>query len=124
MDQELENITHRVIGAAIEVHRELGPGYLEKVYEDALIVELGLQGIKATSQFTFALDYKGHQVGEGRIDILVEDQLILELKAVDQLAPIHTAQVSSYLKATKRRLGLLMNFNTRILKDGIKRIAL
>lgn len=124
MEKQLEDIAHRVIGAAIEVHRELGPGYLEKVYEDALLVELGLQGIKATPQFIFALDYKGHKVGEGRIDILVEDSLVLELKAVDDLAPVHTAQVISYLKATRHRLGLLMNFNTRILKDGIKRIVL
>ena len=124
MDQQLEDIAHRVIGAAIEVHRELGPGYLEKVYQDALIVELGLQDIKAAPEFKFALDYKGHKVGEGRIDILVEDQLVLELKAVDVLAPVHTAQVISYLKATKRRLGLLINFHTRIVKEGIKRIAL
>jgi GxxExxY protein len=124
VEKQLEDIAHRVIGAAIEVHRELGPGYLEKVYEDALLVELGLQGIKATPQFIFALDYKGHKVGEGRIDILVEDSLVLELKAVDDLAPVHTAQVISYLKATRHRLGLLMNFNTRILKDGIKRIVL
>ena len=124
MDTQLEDIAHRVIGAAIEVHKELGPGYLEKVYQDALVVELGLQGIKAAPEFKFALDYKGHKVGEGRIDILVEDRLVLELKAVDQLAPVHTAQVISYLKATKRRLGLLINFNTPTLKEGLKRIAL
>lgn len=124
MDKELEDITHRVIGAAIEVHRELSPGYLESVYEQAFVVEMHLLGIRCQPQFTFALDYKGHKVGEGRIDILVEERLVVELKAVDTFAPIHTAQLISYLKATKRRLGLLINFNTRVLKEGIKRIAL
>ncbi len=124
MDARIEEAANKVIGVAIEVHRHLGPGYLESVYEDALAVEFGLRHIPFTRQVVFALDYKGHKVGEGRMDFLVDDCLIVELKAVEALAPIHTAQVISYLKATNRRLALLINFNVPILKDGLKRVAL
>ena len=124
MDARIEEAANKVIGAAIEVHRHLGPGYLESVYEDALAVEFGLRNIPFTRQVVFALDYKGHKVGEGRMDFLVDDCLIVELKAVEALAPIHTAQAISYLKATNRRLTLLINYNVPILKDGIKRVAL
>ena len=124
MDARIEEAANKAIGAAIEVHRHLGPGYLESVYEDALAVEFGLRDIPFSRQVVFTLDYKGHQVGEGRIDFLVNDCLIVELKAVEALAPIHTAQAISYLKATKRRLALLINFNVPVLKAGLKRVAL
>ena len=124
MDARIEETANKVIGAAIEVHRHLGPGYLESVYEDALVVEFGLRDIPFTRQMVFALDYKGHKVGEGRIDFLVDECLVVELKAVEAFAPIHTAQAISYLKATKHRLALLINFNVPVLKDGIKRVAL
>ena len=113
-----------MIGAAIEVHRVLGPGFLESVYEEAFCVELTARRIPFTRQIPAAVTYKGHQVGEHRLDVLVSGQLIVELKAVDELAPIHTAQLISYLKATGRRLGLLINFNVPVLKEGIKRIVL
>ena len=124
MDARIEDAANKVIGAAIEVHRHLGPGYLESVYEEALTVELALRGIPFARQGVFGLDYKGHVIGEGRLDLLVDDCLIVELKAVESLAPIHTAQCISYLKANQRRLALLINFNVPVLKDGIKRIAL
>jgi GxxExxY protein len=122
--QEIDNLAHAVIGAAIEVHRILGPGFLESVYEEALCVELELRGIPFSRQASVTVNYKGHTVGEGRLDLLVDNALIVEAKAVDALAPIHTAQVLSYLKATGHQLGLLINFNVPVLKDGIKRIVL
>ncbi|MEO8428283.1 MAG: GxxExxY protein [Verrucomicrobiota bacterium] len=124
MDARIEEAANKVIGAAIEVHRHLGPGYLESVYEEAMAGELKLRGIPFDRQVMFGLDYKGHVVGEGRWDLLVDDCLIVELKAVEALAPIHTAQCISYLKAGQRRLILLINFNVTVLKDGIKRVAL
>ena len=122
--RRVDALANKVIGAAIEVHRTLGPGYLESVYEEALCVELNLQGILHRAQVTFALNYKNHKVGEGRLDLLIEDELIVELKAVDSLAPIHSAQIISYLKATGKNLGLLINFNVPLLKDGSTRIVL
>src|SRR5258708_33588513 len=106
--EELDQLAHAIIGAAIEVHRILGPGYVEAVYEKALLVELKLRGIPCSSQVEVAVDYKGHNVGEGRIDLLVGGELIVALKACDALAPVHTAQLLSYLKATGKTLGLLI----------------
>ncbi len=122
--QEVDRLAHAVIGAAIEVHRTLGPGFLESVYEEALCVELELRGIPFARQPIVSVIYKGRAIGEGRIDLLVGGILIVELKAVEELAPIHSAQVISYLKMTSRQLGLLINFNVPVLKDGIKRIIL
>src|SRR3972149_10571835 len=123
-DKKTDELAKAVIGAAIEVHRVLGPGYLESVYEEALAVELNLRGVAFERQKRMSVDYKGHAVGEGRLDLLVDGCLIVELKAVEALAPIHTAQVISYLKATQLPLGLLINFNVPLLKEGIKRIIL
>jgi len=124
MDTRIEDAANKVIGAAIEVHRHLGPGYLESVYEEAMAVELTLRGIPFTRQSVFGVDYKGHAVGMGRLDLLVDGCLPVELKAAEALVPIHTAQALSYLKATKHRLVLLINFNVPVLKDGIKRVIL
>ena len=120
--REVDQLAHSVIGAAIEVHRHLGPGYLEGVYEDALAVELKLRGIAFERQKRIQIQYKGHAIGEARLDLLVGKQLVVELKAVNLLADIHTAQVISYLKATRLQLGLLINFNVPVLKEGIKRV--
>ena len=122
--RKLDRLAHEVIGAAIDVHRALGPGYLESVYEAALCIELSPRGIIFSRQHPIAVHYKENAVGEGRIDILVEDSLVVELKAVENLLPIHNAQVISYLKATRNQLGLLINFNTVVLRDGIKRVIL
>jgi GxxExxY protein len=124
LERRTEQAANLVIGAAIEVHRALGPGYLESVYEQALAVELALRGVRFERQVTFALCYKGHPIGEGRLDLLVEGSLIVELKAVEELSAIHTAQALSYLKATGCHLALLINFNVPLLTSGLKRVIL
>jgi GxxExxY protein len=123
-EKYLDDLTGEVIGAAIEVHRTLGPGFLESVYEEALCVELTLRRMTFSRQQIVNVQYKGYPVGEGRLDVLVQNCLIVELKAVEALEPIHTAQVISYLKATSCLLGLLINFNVPVLKQGIRRIVL
>ncbi len=120
----MNQLTGAVIGAAIEVHRVLGAGFLESVYEEALCVELQLRGVPFRRQPVVAVNYKGQLVGEGRLDLLVANTLIVELKAVENLAPIHEAQVLSYLKMTGHPLALLINFNVSLLKNGIRRIIL
>ncbi len=117
-------LTEKVIGAAIEVHKALGPGYLEAVYENALCHELTLRQIEFERQYRFNLIYKGEQVGEGRVDVLVEQELVVELKSVDAIAPIHHSQTLSYLKALDLPLGLLINFNVPILVKGLHRVIL
>ena len=119
---EEDEWARRVIGAAIEVHRHLGPGYLEEVYQQALEVELVLQGIPFSPQHPVRVAYKGHVVGTGFMDFFVAGQLVIELKAVEAFAEIHKAQVISYLKAANLTLGLLINFRVPVLRDGIKRV--
>ena len=123
-EEELDRLASAVIAAAVEVHRNLGPGFLESVYERSLCVELALRGIHYRCQVPIAVEYKGQRVGEGRIDLLVADRLIVEMKAVCGLEPIHGVQVRSYLKATGRTLGILINFNVPVLLRGVKRIVL
>jgi len=122
--EALDAVARRVIGAAIEVHRELGAGFIEAVYEQALSIELKRQGIAFVCQATVPIHYKGEPAGEARLDLLVEDQLVVELKAVEVLLPLHAAQVRNYLKATGHQLALLINFNVPLIKDGLKRIVL
>ena len=124
LDDHLEYLAKKVIGAALEVHKILGPGYLESVYEEALAKELSLREISFERQKSINVVYKGFEIGEGRLDFLIDKELIVELKAVDSLSVIHTAQVISYLKATNLRLGLLINFKALRLKEGIKRVVL
>jgi GxxExxY protein len=124
VDEDLDRLAHEVIGAAIEVHRHLGPGFLESLYEEAMAVELRLRNIPFETQIGIDLVYKGQPVGLGRLDLLVAGRLIVELKAVEALAPIHSAQVLSYLRITKHKLALLINFNVPVLKQGIRRIVL
>jgi GxxExxY protein len=121
-DERTEELARKVIGAAIEVHRHLGPGMPENSYCDALSHELDLQGIEHQREVRFAIVYKGKKVGEGRLDMLVGGTLIVEVKVVESLNNVHRAQVISYLQATKPGLGLLINFNVAVLKDGIKRV--
>lgn len=123
-EQEVDELARSVIGAAIEVHKQLGPGFMESVYHDALCIELDKLQIPHQREYTVAVQYKGKPVGEGRVDLVVGGKLIVELKAVDALAPVHMAQVLSYLKMTGYPLGLLVNFNVPILKEGIKRVVL
>jgi GxxExxY protein len=109
-DAELDRLAHDVIGAALEVHRTLGPGFLEAIYEEALCVELSLRRIPFARQVPIGVDYKGTLVGQARMDLLVDGRLVVELKAIECIAPIHVAQVLSYLKAARLRLGLLITF--------------
>lgn len=120
MPLELEDRTGRVIGAAIEVHRTLGPGFLEAVYEGALAVELARRGISFVRQLNVPIRYQGVEVGEHVLDLLVDDQIVVELKAARRLDDIHFVILRSYLKATGREHGLLLNFATTSLE--IKRV--
>ena len=122
--EQLGDLARVVVDAAMEVHRELGPGFIESVYEEALAVELGMRAIQFERQKPLAVSYKGHPVGEARVDLLVGGALIVELKAVEKLLPVHKAQVISYLKARGSTLALLINFNERLLRDGIQRVVL
>jgi GxxExxY protein len=120
-----DSLTESIIGAAIEVHRALGPGLLESAYEQCLSHELDLRGISFKRQVNLSLEYKGLALDCGyRMDLLVEDRVILELKAVESLLPIHEAQLLTYLKLTGNTTGLLINFNVPTLVKGIKRLKL
>jgi GxxExxY protein len=124
--EEFENnsLTDAIIGAAIAVHRELGPGLLESVYEKCLALELTKSGLQVCSQKEIPLTYKGLALESGfRADLIVENRVLIELKSVDQLLPVHTAQVLTYLKLTGLRTALLINFNVQLLKNGIKRLS-
>jgi GxxExxY protein len=122
---EFDKLSNLVIGCAIEVHKALGPGLLESAYEQCLVRELSLAQIPVTIQQPVAIDYKGFRLDCGyRLDLLVDDQLIVELKSVDQLLPIHEAQLLTYMKLAGVPTGLLMNFNEIFLKDGIRRFVL
>lgn len=121
---ELDSITRRIIGAAIEVHRSLGPGLPESAYEACLACELHNLGLKIERQKPLPVAYKHVNLDCGyRLDLIVEDAVIVEIKAVDQLAPIHDAQLLSNLRLSGKRVGLLMNFHVRVLKNGLKRIV-
>jgi GxxExxY protein len=121
--EEINQLTKEIIGAAIEVHRTLGSGLLESAYETCLSFELAERGLNVDRQKPLPVIYKGNRLEAGyRLDLLVEDQVIVEVKAVDQLAPIHQAQLLSYLKLSGCRVGLLINFNVQILMKGFKRL--
>jgi GxxExxY protein len=120
---DIEALAHEVIGAAIEVHRILGPGLLESVYQKALSKELTLRGISHQLEAPFGISYKGEPVGVGRLDLLVGERLIVELKAVDALTDVHRSKTITYLTVMKLPLALLINFNVSILRDGIKRVV-
>ena len=108
----------------MEVHRQLGPGFLEATYEAALCIELELNGLKHRRQTAIPVIYKGRDIGEYRIDLIVEDAVVVEIKSVERLAPVFEAQVLTYLKVADKKVGLLLNFNSRFLKNGIKRLVL
>ena len=124
MPENLNHLTESVIGAAIEIHRALGPGLLESVYERAIGIELSERGIPFKTQVQVPIVYKGQSAGDLRLDLLVDRRLVVELKAIDALAALHQAQVLSYLRATNLTLGLLINFNVTQLVRGIKRLSL
>lgn len=120
----MDSLSEKIIGAAIRVHRELGPGLLESAYEACLAYELRDSGLLVESQKPLPVVYRGVQLDCGyRLDLVVENQIILELKAVEKLLPIHEAQLLSYLKLSGLNRGLLINFHSQLLKDGIKRLV-
>lgn len=123
-DERLDGLARAVVDAALEVHRVLGPGFTESVYEEALAVELSRRAIAFQRQVPLTVKYKGFCVGEGRVDLLVGGELIVELKSAEQLAAVHVAQVISYLKAFDRPLGLLITFNVKLLRNGVRRVVL
>jgi GxxExxY protein len=120
----LNELTERIIGCAIEVHRQLGPGLLEGTYESALCIELNSAGLKHVRQPIFPVVYKGQSIGEYRLDLVVKDLVVVELKSVERFDPIFEAQVLTYLRVAGKKVGLLMNFNSRLLRDGIRRFVL
>ncbi len=120
-----EDLTHKIRGAAMEVHRHLGPGLLKSAYETCLCWELGRAGIPFEKQLELPVTYKGERLScDYRIDILVDRRVLLELKSVAKILPIHEAQIISYLRLSQTKVGILMNFNVPLLKDGIKRFVL
>jgi len=121
---ERDSLTEKIIGCAIEVHRQLGTGLVESTYENALAVEFELSGLQFQRQVLFPISYKGRIIGEHRLDLLVEKAVVLEIKSVDRHDAIFEAQVLTYLKITGLKRALLINFNSRLLKDGIKRFVL
>jgi len=118
------DLTDRIIGAAIEVHRHLGPGLLEAVYEECLCYELSQRGLKFQRQAPLPINYKGIKFESAyRMDLVVEDAIVIEIKATEEMLPVHSAQLLTYLKSSNKRVGLLINFNVPILKNGLKRIV-
>ena len=119
-------LTRKIIACAIEVHKRLGPGLLERLYVEALIIEMELNGLKAEKNVRIPVEYKykGKPIGNYFIDLLVEESVILELKSVERHDPIFEAQILSYMKLTGKRVGLLINFNSKMVKDGFKRFIL
>ena len=121
---QIEDVMTRIIGACIEVHRHLGPGFLESTYHRAVCIELGERGLACEKGKRVTISYKGHTISDQFIDLVVEGCVVVEIKAVSQLEEIHGSQVVSYLRATGLRAGLLVNFNKPILKAGLRRIVL
>lgn len=122
---EFESITREIIGSAIEVHKQLGPGLLESAYEECLVYELQQKGYKLERQKPVPVIYKEIKLDYGyRIDILVENKVLLELKSIEAFAPVHEAQVLTYMKFSDIKIGLLINFNVTVLKNGLKRYVL
>ena len=121
---EQNELTWRIIGCAVEVHKHLGPGLLEAVYESALCIELANCGLCFERQKPLAVVYKEHKIGDYKIDILVDNLVVVEVKSVEQIIPVFEAQILGYMKLGRYSLGLLLNFNSYLLKKGIKRFVL
>jgi GxxExxY protein len=124
LSDDLEDLIHRVIGCCIDVHRALGPGLLESIYSRAVWIELGAQGIAFEREKLLPVTYRDQLICNQRIDIVVEKQLVLEIKSVERIHPVHRAQVLTYLRVSKLPVALLMNFNVAVLREGLDRIVL
>ena len=123
LPEPIEKVGKQVLDAAFTVHRQLGPGFVEKFYEEALCIELAVRGIPFIRQKSISVYYRDHLLGKHRLDLLVDDKVIVEVKSAEEILPIFEAQVISYLTATGLRLGFIINFNTDLLKHGIRRIV-
>ena len=121
---EHDPLTHAIIGHAIEVHRQLGPGLLEATYEEALCIELRSGGLAYRRQVGVPVLYKGHLIGEHRPDLVVEDKVVVEVKSVERLNAVHQAQTLAYMRVLQLRVGLLLNFNSDVLRTNVRRLAL
>lgn len=119
-----DDLTGKIIGCAIEVHRQLGPGLLESVYESALAVELEMSGIHYQRQIEIPINYRGKVIGAHKLDFIVEKAVVLELKSIERFDPVFEAQLLTYMRIANLKLGLLINFNSRLLHEGIKRFIL
>jgi len=122
IDYPLQELTEKIIGAAVAVHRELGPGFLERIYENALVLELESQGCFVEKQVTYDVFYKNEVIGQHRLDVLVDGEIVVELKSVERILKVHAAQLRSTLKAAKKKVGLVINFNQETLVRGLKRV--
>ena len=118
------DLTEQIIGCAIEVHRQLGPGLLESVYESALCIELRSTGLPFTRQVGVPILYKGELIAEHRPDLIVRDEVIVEIKSVERFNPVFLAQMLTYLRITDLHVGLILNFNRAVMKDGVRRVSL
>jgi GxxExxY protein len=123
-DVRSDPLTERIIGCAIEVHRRIGPGLLESMYEAAMAIEPEVAGIKFQRQVPVSIEYRGRIIGEHRLDLVVETAVVVELKSVERFDPIFQAQLLTYLKLTGLKVGLLINFNSGLFRDGIRRFVL
>ena len=125
VDKEINDLGYKIRGCLFEVYNNLGPGLLESIYEQALIIELGKMGLKAACQVPISVIYEGHDLGTAmRLDIVVEDKVIIELKSVEKLLPVHHKQLLTYMKLANKHLGYLVNFNSDNFTDNIKRKVL
>jgi len=122
--ETINAMTERIIGCGIEVHRQLGPELLESIYESALCVELELAGLRYERQVPVSVSYKARTIGDLRLDLVVENLVLVEIKSVERIEPVFEAQVLTYLKVSGKKVGLLINFNSRLLKTGIQRFIL
>ena len=121
---QYDPLTHRIIGCAMEVHRQLGPGLMEATYEEALCIELRDQEIAFVRQAGVPVFYKGHLIGEHRPDLVVEDRVVVEVKSVERLVGVHQAQLLAYMRLLKKPVGLLLNFHSEVLRTGIRRLVI
>src|SRR5262245_26632055 len=124
LSEELEALVHRAIGCCIAVHKALGPGFRERTYTRALLLEFAAEGMSVETEKRYPVRYRDELVCEHRVDLVVDGQLLMEIKSVEQLAPVHRGQVVSYLRISKLPVGLLVNFNVAVLPDGLKRVVL
>ena len=121
---EHDPLTHSIIGCAIEVHRHLGPGLLENTYEEALCIELDYAGLSYTRQVRVPVLYKGHLIGEHRPDLVIAEKVVVEIKSVERLNGVHQAQTLAYMRILRVPVGLLMNFNSEVLRTSIRRLSI